>query len=643
MEPTMKTTSQIDNERQHGMATANHRIHSVSINGGFLDGAEFEFKNGLNCIIGARGAGKTTLLEFVRYALDTIPGGKNSIERRRIESLVEKNLGGGRLQVTIETRDGLTYSISRSAGEEPIVLGNDGKPVGIRLKSSGVFHADIYSQNEIETIADDTSAQLSLLDNFEAELIAELGTQIHQLRTELQSNAHHVLSVQRQVDGLTEEVATLSGVEQQLQDFVISDQDGSEVVNRAHAAKSLRDREQRTVTAVRESLQVVSQTIAPARERAERLSNLLFDEEILTGENASIIETVGSYVEQCRDTVERLAEEAANHVAGTLAEIATLTRTLHNTHAEQELEFRELLDKHRHAQSQAAQRMQLERRRNDLLMKQRECQQLQSELTALRTHRMESLVRMRELQDQRFAVREAIVHRINAQLSPVIRISIVQGANVAQYQRMLEEVLRSARVRHLVVAQKLAETFWPVKLACVIHDRDTASLVKHGELNSEQAEKVLSALSQPEVAFQLETVDLFDLPRIELQDGEAYKDSLSLSTGQKCTTILPILLLDSDNPLLVDQPEDNLDNRFIFETVVESICKVKHHRQLIFVTHNPNIPVLANAERVFVLDSDGTASRQTNVGTVDEVKSDIVTLLEGGEDAFKARKLRYAY
>ncbi|RMF77135.1 MAG: hypothetical protein D6744_11630, partial [Planctomycetota bacterium] len=157
------------------------------------------------------------------------------------------------------------------------------------------------------------------------------------------------------------------------------------------------------------------------------------------------------------------------------------------------------------------------------------------------------------------------------------------------------------------------------------------------------AAKVIAALATPETLFELETVELVDLPRIELRDGETYKDSSALSTGQKCTAILPILLLDSENPLLVDQPEDNLDNRFIFEAVVDSIRKVKTQRQLVFVTHNPNIPVLGDAERVFVLDSDGTSARKANEGTVDDCKSDIVTLLEGGEDAFKARKYRYAY
>jgi ABC-type lipoprotein export system ATPase subunit len=106
---------------------------------------------------------------------------------------------------------------------------------------------------------------------------------------------------------------------------------------------------------------------------------------------------------------------------------------------------------------------------------------------------------------------------------------------------------------------------------------------------------------------------------------------------------LPILLMDSENPLLIDQPEDNLDNRFVYETIVDSISKVKKKRQLLFVTHNPNIPVLGEADKVIVLESDGTNAKMVNQGTVDHCKANIVTLLEGGEDAFNRRKVRYAY
>jgi hypothetical protein len=151
-----------------------HRIRCISIIGGFLDGTKFELADGLNCFIGARGAGKTTMLEFVRYALDAMPSREEQpIERRRIESLVEKNLAGGRVEVTIETKDGMQYIVSRSSCDEPIVLTIDRQPTDISFRTGMVFGADIYSQNEVETIADCKASQLALLDKFQADSIAE--------------------------------------------------------------------------------------------------------------------------------------------------------------------------------------------------------------------------------------------------------------------------------------------------------------------------------------------------------------------------------------------------------------------------------------------------------------------------------------
>jgi ABC-type transport system involved in cytochrome bd biosynthesis fused ATPase/permease subunit len=137
-------------------------------------------------------------------------------------------------------------------------------------------------------------------------------------------------------------------------------------------------------------------------------------------------------------------------------------------------------------------------------------------------------------------------------------------------------------------------------------------------------------------------VSLRDQPTIELQDGSGYKDSSTLSTGQKCTTILPILLLDSINPLLIDQPEDNLDNRFIFQTVVSKILQARQTRQLVFITHNPNIPVLGDAGCVAVMESDGDHGRAASTGGVDACRDQIITLLEGGEEAFIKRGNRYS-
>jgi len=222
-------------------------------------------------------------------------------------------------------------------------------------------------------------------------------------------------------------------------------------------------------------------------------------------------------------------------------------------------------------------------------------------------------------------------------------VSVIQYGNAEKYQALVENKLRGSRIRHGVVAGKLTATLWPSELARLVREKNIAALVDRAELNPDQAEKAVAGIGAEETLMELETVELLERPRIELKDGNAYKDCAELSTGQKCTAILPILLLDSDRPLLVDQPEDNLDNRFIFETVVDSIRKIKRRRQLIFVTHNPNIPVLGEAEKVFVLDSNGKSARKANEGSVDRCKREIVTLLEGGEEAFRRRKERYAY
>ena len=159
-----------------------HRLKSVSIIGGFLDGQTFNLADGLNCVIGARGTGKTTVLELVRYAMDAMPA--DPAAQKRIESLVETNLAGGRVQVGVRTKDGLSYVVSRSVGEEPVVLADDGTPTEISLRAGGLFKIDIFSQNEVEAIADQASSQLDLIDNFETEELSAIEHRARALRAD---------------------------------------------------------------------------------------------------------------------------------------------------------------------------------------------------------------------------------------------------------------------------------------------------------------------------------------------------------------------------------------------------------------------------------------------------------------------------
>ena len=91
--------------------------------------------------------------------------------------------------------------------------------------------------------------------------------------------------------------------------------------------------------------------------------------------------------------------------------------------------------------------------------------------------------------------------------------------------------------------------------------------------DEDRARKIVDALKSSGTYYTIETVDLDDRPCIESLDGGTFKESTQLSTGQRCTTILPILLTQSERPLLIDQPEDNLDNAFVYDTIVTA-CKL---------------------------------------------------------------------
>jgi len=250
---------------------------------------------------------------------------------------------------------------------------------------------------------------------------------------------------------------------------------------------------------------------------------------------------------------------------------------------------------------------------------------------------------LNDLWGERFALRQRVADWINAGATSPVRVRIEQCGDRSAYQQALAGWLKGFVGQYNPAARKIADYVPPRDLAEMVRGGRAEDLMAQAELGENQMPKVMDALGRLEVLLQLETVELADLPRIELLEGSEWRNSLELSTGQKCTTILPILLLESDNPLLVDQPEANLDNRYIFETVVQAIHRVKKNRQIILNTHNPNIPVLGEASAVYVLTSNGERSRLANRGTVDDCKAEIINLLEGGKEAFVRRKDRYNY
>ena len=96
-------------------------------------------------------------------------------------------------------------------------------------------------------------------------------------------------------------------------------------------------------------------------------------------------------------------------------------------------------------------------------------------------------------------------------------------------------------------------------------------------------------------------------------------------------------------PLVLDQPEDDLDNHHVYSLIVDKIKEIKQRRQVIVVTHNANIPVNGDAEYVISMSSDTHNLKIQAEGTIERtnVKQEICEVMEGGIDAFRTRARRY--
>jgi len=625
-----------------------HRILSLEVDGGFIGPSRVEFSPGLNCIIGGRGTGKTTVLEFLRYALNQMPDTETAGQRRQsIESLISGNLGdgpwGGTLTVEIETKDDIVYRVQRGLDGDIAITDREGNPKDIQIPGS-LFRAEVYSQNEIEDIANTPSFQLELLDKFILSDISRIGREIERTRAQLGENAEDIQGLRLHIDEYSDQLRELPEVGERIRavEAALGVQ-ADEELSAEQAAKGKRDAQDRVMGEASGTLSGLLEEIENTTTGALHRSESVDTSALATGPNAEVIAELDSVLTDLFEKVHSGLVSVHAIVDAGMAKVTSLHKALRQQHSVQERRYLEVLDRFTREKGKAQERDRLldrqaylqsvEKRRSDAKGKVKEHQDKRRQL-------MSHLV---DLRDKRYQLRQSVAERLSGELSPAVRVHVEQCGTSDEYRTLLSEAMRNSGLRYTSLVNKAVSQIPPDDLATIVRDSDVDSLMEHLGVERDRAMKFLAQLRDHRMLNEIETVELHDRPTIELKDGDRYKDSTTLSTGQKCTAILPILLLENEAPLLIDQPEDNLDNAFVYDTIVQSVLEVKPKRQLIFVTHNPNIPVLGEAERVLVMESDGASATVSAAGTVDEVRDHVERILEGGREAFMRRMQRYGH
>ena len=263
--------------------------------------------------------------------------------------------------------------------------------------------------------------------------------------------------------------------------------------------------------------------------------------------------------------------------------------------------------------------------RHDELMKQRAARLV--ELTEIRR------LKSRLTEDAARALSGSVGDRVRVTTSP---LSDRSGILALFEQGLSGQNVRQAQLQRLVEAP-------PSAIARAI--REGAEAVEALGCTGTTAVKV-AALAPP-VVRACEEADVPDQVTVEIDIGvtgaENWTPVTEVSPGQRATALLALVLASGTKPLIIDQPEDDLDNRYIYDEVVKLLGDVCNRRQVIVATHNANVAVLGDAELVLALDAESDRGKVMALGGLESpaVAETARRILEGGDEAFQARYRRY--
>lgn len=619
-------------------------IDGISIAGGFLSDVSVRLPEGLICIIGPRGSGKSTLAEAIRITLGGIPPGA----AKSRADLIKANLGAA--GVTLTTKPGTDrggFTVRRTYGQTAIITGPDSKAITTIDLDHGTFlPLDAYSNVDIEGIADETlgGKRRSLLDDLRASEMHEIHLALSGHARSLEANAESIRAITRAIGELAEQVEELGDVDAKLAALPpSSDHPGTPAFQEASKQKQLNERESVHLSAILQRVkrfdgELETLVAELKRDSKEQLT-------IAESRNEALLRQADETLKDMWMALDESARMMRGTVSRTLADLEQVSSALRTAHAGQEATYLSLQHENQEATKAFEARAMAERDAAALLALKHQVTDAVEKLGRLQEERKKVKAAFILTRDRVSELREKVAASLQAEAGSKVRIRVKRNADVLEYQQRLLSALYGSKLKNQEEILRTLCAIRPEDLAVILRENDIAELETHTSFGKERGRRILDLLRQNLDSLELEVLPIDDQVIIELNVATDsvphFKDASELSRGQKCTALLPIILARRDTPLVIDQPEDNLDNHFIYETVVDSIRRLKTRRQMIFITHNANIPVLGEAELVIVMNSDGRRGYVEKRGTVDECRNEIIDLLEGGEEAFELRRKRY--
>ena len=612
--------------------------------GGFLRDTAVHFNENLNVLVGGRGTGKSTMVESIRYVLGLDPLGDEA--QKAHDGVIRHVLQSGTkvsLLVRSHKPSERRYTIERSVPNPPVVKDETGEVLTLSPRDvmPGV---EVFGQHEISELTKSPEKLTLLLERF-VDRDPSLSGRKSKVRLELERSRSRIVDVRREMTRLDERLAALPGLEETQKRF---QQAGLE---ERLKEKSLLIREERLFSNLDERL---DQYRALHNELTEGLpvDTAFVSSKALEGlPNADILSEIENILGTLSTNLKAVGEQFAKALAEADRAIAETKSRWNERKTAIEDTYEKLLRELQKSKIDGAEFIKLRQQIEELRPLKDKTENLKRDLKAHETQRRNLLAEWEDIKAAEYRLIETAAKRVSRKLRDRVQVRVTMAGNRDPLEQLLREVggnlaaaLERLRGQDQLSLPELAQRCREGKEA----------LMKHYNLPSGAAERIAQA--DLDLFMRIEELELPATTEIELNtapDGEpaTWQTLQALSTGQKATAVLLLLLLESEAPLVVDQPEDDLDNRFITEGVVPIMRQEKRRRQFVFSTHNANIPVLGDAELILGLAASGEAKEghariaTEHMGSIDSapVRELVEEILEGGKAAFEMRRSKYGF
>lgn len=615
------------------------RLTKIEVAGGFLDGFALDLHEGLTTILGSKGSGKSVLVELIRFGLDQASDQPEI--RKDHETKLEKQLGlYGTVAVTIHDGGGTTHRVVRTY--DPA---NDSPITDVTFDPAEFFPCHFLSQNEIIRLAESESEQIKFIDSFFDFHIFQ--RDIEAARSELMRldkdvaeqirAAKRIVALQTQAETLKAQIAEKdkavvspifskfreSQTKKQALDRHVETLDGM-----IAAATSGRDEleaapipgDPPASVASDQLLRQLGNQLKVAHRKALALSS-----EALDVLGASRAEAITARTEWLTE-FEKLSAEYTEEIRKIGGDAPAL-----NQERARLVTALDAVDKELLAKRQLAERLRPTAERRQAVLD--NLDQRRADYTEARRRRCAWFEDKSEGQ---------------------IQASVEAGSNYDEFCRRLGQMKRGSYLTGDEI-EAVASGVAPRRFVSAIlnydHSRDATQLQNVASATGLALDKIrvladflLGEQEYEQLLALAYAATPTDRPEIGFRrpDG-SYAPLAELSTGQKATAFLVMTLCEGDTPIIVDQPEDSLDIRSIWEDMCVRLRRSKRSRQFLFTTHNSSLAVASDSDKFVVLKADAHRAEVAMAGAIDGeyVRRHVIELLEGGKDTYFLKQRKY--